>query len=274
MSALAPSRSPTLTEVLRAALAGLQAQIHTSLPAEVVAYDANAQTVDCQPWIKLPRYNSAGELVFERPPLIVAVPVVFQGGGGFRATYPIAQGDTVLLNFCEASIGAWLAAGSEVDPEALHRHHFTDAVAHPGAHSSKQPWTGAATDAATWGKDGGPQVVVRAGSVELGGTAADPAGEHLVKGDTYRAAEDTMLTAVSTSLSGTAGAVAAAAASLGVAAPLNAIPVVGGILALAPLLATVASLATVSGLIAPGVTAIATFQAAAATYLSTIGKTK
>ena len=56
----------------------------------------------------------------------------FPGAGGYRITFPVAEGDTGLLLFAESSLDKWLVSGGTVDPEDDRRHDLTDAVFLPG----------------------------------------------------------------------------------------------------------------------------------------------
>jgi hypothetical protein len=192
------SRSPSLAEVLDTALSRRLGELHTCLPGRVESYDASKQTVDVQPLVQAFALQEDGTTTTESLPVLSSVPLIFPGGGGFRATYPVASGDTVLVVFAEASLDAWQPRGGVVAPPDTRRHHLADAVAIAGLHDNSKAWTGASTSAATWGKDGGPQVVARSSALELGGDDSNPPTEALVLGTTYRSAEDTFLQSLST----------------------------------------------------------------------------
>jgi hypothetical protein len=161
-------RTPsTLAEVIRAALEAQTADLHVSIPARVTRADLAKGLLDVQPLVKDLVERDAGPEALSVP-VIANVPVVWPGAGGFRLTFPIAAGDTVLLVFSDRSLDQWLAKGGEVDPRDPRRHALPDAVAIPGLRSFKDPWGGAASDGLTIGKDGGPQIKVKEGSIELG----------------------------------------------------------------------------------------------------------
>lgn len=149
------TRGPTLADVnargIREALAG----VRVAIPARVESYDASKQLVDAQPLIKDAYLTESGELKQELPGVVRNVPVIFPGASGFRVTFPVHRGDTVLLLFCDRSIDKWKSYGGEVAPSALHTHHLTDAVAIPGLHPSNAPSQGADPDVITIGSDGG-----------------------------------------------------------------------------------------------------------------------
>lgn len=140
------SRTPTLAEVIRAALDARLVDVHTAIPAKVVRYDASKCLVDAAPLVKAPVLAEDGSTSFDALPVVPNVPVSFPGAGGFRVTFPISVGDTVLLVFSEASLERWLQFGGEVDPEDPRRFALSDAVAIPGLRSFADV-EAAATDA-------------------------------------------------------------------------------------------------------------------------------
>lgn len=263
------SHSPSLLEVLDLAMTRRLGEVHTALPARVEAFDADKQTADLLPQVQSFALQEDGTEVAVTLPVLSSVPVIFPGGGGYRSTFPLAKGDTVLVVFAEASLDAWQARGGVVDPEDRRRHHIADAVAIAGLHDDSKPWTGVATNAATWGKDGGPQVVARAAGLELGADAASPPTDALVLGTSYRSAEDACLQSVSGAVTTMNTEVATAIASL---APFLAptLPLTGSALApIAKLLGVIASQLAVMN------AALTTYKSTGAgAYLSQVVKTK
>lgn len=140
------SRTPTFTEVIRAALDARAANVHTALPASVISYDSAAQTVNVQPLVKrvVQDFEEGLELV-ESLPQIPNVPVAFPRSGGDWITFPIAAGDTGLLVFCERSIDTWRATNRESDPGSVRMHNLSDAVFLPGLSATAAALTTSAT---------------------------------------------------------------------------------------------------------------------------------
>lgn len=130
--------------------------VHTAIPGEVTRYDAALQLCDVKPQVKAPVVQPDGSTEYESLPIVTNVPVVFPGAGGFRMTFPVQNGDTVLLIFSEASIDRWLEAGGDVEPGDTRRHHLADAIAVPGLHPKSKSWTGAEPGVVTIGSDVGP----------------------------------------------------------------------------------------------------------------------
>jgi len=231
-------RDPTLGGLLNDAVDSALEGMYVSLRGKVVRYDATTQQADVQPIPKVRHVNESGTPVVESLPVVTSVPIIFPGGGGFCLTFPIAVGDLVELQFCGLSIDKWLTTGSEsaVDPEFYARHGLADAVAFPGLRNFRRPRPTPASNAAVLGAETGAQIHVTSSQVKLGGPSA---AQSLVRGDAYRTAENTLLTALATAITALAGALSPPQAAIG----------------------------TTFG------TALSNFQAAASTYLSTVSKT-
>src|SRR6185312_16518856 len=89
--------------------AAIMRDLKVAFPAEVVAYDASKQTVDVRPLLADFFANESDGVDQVFPGVIPAVPVAFQGGGGYRETFPVAAGDTVQILVNDRSLDAWLA---------------------------------------------------------------------------------------------------------------------------------------------------------------------
>ncbi len=187
-----------------------------SLPGTVQRYDAATQLADVKPQIKGTFEDEDGTVSQHSLPVITNVPVVFPGGGGFRVTFPVRAGDTVLLVFADRSLDAWLSEGHETGPDDMRRHALSDAVCIPGLHPNNAPWAGASETNLTLGKDNGPQVIVDGSNIHIG---SDIGSEPTLKATTYRAAENTYFTGLQT-------AIAAALSSLGLTAAATALTAV------------------------------------------------
>jgi hypothetical protein len=163
----------------------------------VESYDSATQKISAQPLIKRGYTDETGERIAERLPIITGVPVVFPGGGGYRVTFPIAKGDTVLLIFSEASLDKWLAHGGDVDPNDDRRHTLSDAIAIPGLRDFAHALDSAPTDCATIGSDSGAVIEMRTADIRIGGGSGH---EPTIKATTYRAAEDTLFAAIASAI--------------------------------------------------------------------------
>lgn len=168
---MSDQKTPQLSDVQLTLLARAKFEIRVAMPAVVQAYDATKQTVDVQPLLQELQKNDDGTTQPVTLPVVPSVPVVFPGGGGFRVTFPIQQGDIVLLVCADRSIDRWSAGsgGQPVDPVALTRHMLADAFAIPGVHPLGAPLQSAPTVGATLGQDNGLQVTFMPNHIEVGG---------------------------------------------------------------------------------------------------------
>jgi hypothetical protein len=104
-----------------------QAEMHTSMPGRVVAYDREEQTADVEPQLIL----DGREL-----PVIPRVRVAWPRGGDGYIVFPLGVGDFGLLIFCEADISAWVGSGQKARPGDEARHGIHGAVFCPGIYPS------------------------------------------------------------------------------------------------------------------------------------------
>lgn len=237
MTTESASATPTLAEVVRRALEAMMLGKFKARPGRIESYDAARQVATAKPMLKRRIAAAGGQEIVEAMQVVSEVPVLFSRSRDFFLSFPLAAGDYVLLVGVDQSIDAFVSSqvGADVDPDDFRFWDETDVVALPGF----WPFAAALPDASALdmvlGKTGGPRIQISATEIKLGASAT----EALVKGNTYRSAEDSVLTAIGVFATAVGVAVPAVA---GAAATLNA--------------------------------AIASFQAAAATYLSTTSKTE
>lgn len=174
------TRAPGFAEVIRNSLEGRISTVHTSLPAVVTAYDENKQRCSVQPLIKNSFLDEEGTRQIESFPIVNGVPVVFPGGGGFRATFPISDGSlsiegqtvpatTGLLIFSERSMDTWLSGhGQLVDPEIDQLHDLSDGIFLAGLNPFGAPLSSCPASHATIGADSGVQAHFHRQIIALG----------------------------------------------------------------------------------------------------------
>ncbi len=170
--------TPSLGEFVEGRIDKRLAGLRVSLPAEVLSFEKEGPTISAQPLIDQAYIDEAGARRIERLPVVTDVPVVYFGGGGHRDTFPLEAGDLVLLIFASSSIARWKVTGQGGDPGDDRHHRLSDALAIPMSR-------GAVNDTAR---------VIESDDLRLGTPLAIDAA---LKGDAYRAAEDTMLSAMS-----------------------------------------------------------------------------
>ena len=142
--------TPTLAEVIRAAIDSRLADVHTAIPGKIKSYDAATQTADVIPLVKASTPMADGGDELEELPVIPNVRVLWPRAGGCYIHFPMAAGDYVLLVFNETAIGHWRAgAGEPAPPGDVSRHSLSYPYAIPGG------WP----DAGAFGTEG-PVIVV------------------------------------------------------------------------------------------------------------------
>ena len=116
-------------ESLRLAMEGQQSQMWTALPGVVSDVDLVAQTVSVQPTIQSNVLDSAGQTTPATLPLLVDVPIVWPRAGGFALTFPVADGDEVLVVFASRCIDSWWQSGGVGQQAEDRMHDLSDGFA-------------------------------------------------------------------------------------------------------------------------------------------------
>ena len=210
--------TPSTRELISGLVDYALADVHVAIPAIVETYDATRQAVSVQPAIRRAYDDEEGTRTVEQLPIITDVPVIFPGAAGYRMTMPIAQGDTVMLLFSEASMERWLTVAGrqgEGDPVDDRRFDLSDAVAIPGLRTFTDALSDAPTDRMSLGYDGGATVEFHQSEIRLGSNSAS---DGVIRGTTRDTAEQTFLTALNTAYAATlapAGAKTAFANAVG-----------------------------------------------------------
>ncbi len=131
--------APTLAELFEVALRDDRAEIHVSMPGEVVSYDPAKQTALVRPMLKRVVLTSDGEQVHEDLPPIANVPVSWPGGSGLTIHGELEPGDTGDVVFSSWSHNEWQATGRASAPGDLKTHGLGGAKFYPGLRHSKNP---------------------------------------------------------------------------------------------------------------------------------------
>jgi hypothetical protein len=126
------------TEVLDFWLQNRMADVHTALPAKVLAYDAAAQTVDVRPEIKRYIFDDEGTRTAEALPDLYGIPVAFPRGGGFHVSFPLAVDDYVLVICSEEPTISWRDKARAVEPGIFDRHGLNGTFALPCGYPDKE----------------------------------------------------------------------------------------------------------------------------------------
>lgn len=267
-------RSPSLFDVITRGIDSRMVSLRVGLPGRIESFDVTTQLANVKPLLKETYELDTGASQVASLPVIVNVPVFSPGGGQFSLTMPVQAGDSCWVMFSDRSLDAWNENGGEQDPVDPRRHDLSDAVCIVGLRPKASALSEYDAAAVQLGKVGGPRVRVTDAAVMLGGGTGEVVTESAIKGDTYRTNEDTFFQSVITALSTLGGQLGAAGASITAAAPLNAIPIVGGALAAAPFLAAGGVIAAAGPALSAITAALTAFNLASAQYKSTIVKVK
>ncbi|MDF7679112.1 Gp138 family membrane-puncturing spike protein [Enterobacteriaceae bacterium ESL0689] len=114
-------KNPSLLDVLSQNADNQRRDIHTALPATVIACNGHTATLQ----LMIDQVMRDG-VQLALPPL-VDVPVGFYRGGGFCVTVPLKPGDEGLAIFSERCIDGWFVSGQQSAPLDTRFHDYSDA---------------------------------------------------------------------------------------------------------------------------------------------------
>lgn len=125
-----------LLEGVLAALDGRQSELWTALPGIIRKINLAAMTVEVEPTIQIRRRGSwLNSSSWIKIPMLVDVPIVYPGGGGFTLTFPIKPGDEALVIFASRCIDSWWQLGGVQVQAELRMHSLSDGFAIVGPRS-------------------------------------------------------------------------------------------------------------------------------------------
>lgn len=128
--------TPTMSEVIKAAIEQRLCDLYTQMPGKIVSYDLNTGLATVSPLLK--RKYIADEGSTQLPP-ITNVPVCFPRMGKSRLRFPVAAGDEGMIQWQMRSIDVWLKTGGNIDPLDPRKFNFSDATFWPGMTSQANP---------------------------------------------------------------------------------------------------------------------------------------
>lgn len=106
-------------------------RIRCAIPCIVQSFDSTKGTVECQPAIRERMIMEDGTIRYISLPLLLNVPVVYPIASGFSMTFPLSQGDEVLVVFSDLSIDNFWQFGNLQNPVEARRHDLSDGIAIP-----------------------------------------------------------------------------------------------------------------------------------------------
>lgn len=180
-------------ETTRIGLSALQSRLWTALPGIVQSFDATKRTVSVQPTINGRVRQKDGSFQSITMPVLLDCPVLFQGGGGVTATFPIKKGDECLVHFSARCIDGWFAKGGVQDAPEFRMHNLSDGFALVGVRSLPRKINVDTTnaclisdDAATFVKldpNGQTVAVTAPGGINLNSVTIDSSGNMVIPGN-------------------------------------------------------------------------------------------
>lgn len=115
-----------LPNLIQSHISDFETQLFTALPATITAFDSDTQTATVQPVMLEPYTDDIVSKFAE----IDFVPVVFPSAGGGSLTFPVKEGDEVLLVFSSRAFDIWWDSGQTDKLQSAQRYNdLSDAVA-------------------------------------------------------------------------------------------------------------------------------------------------
>lgn len=120
----------SLYRTIQSHVKDLQNKLYTTLPATVLSFDSEECTVKVQPAINEIDVDGAIRVLGE----LDRVPLIFPNVTDTAITFPIKEGDIVLLHFCQSDVDNFITQSKEnaqpnVNPRTQRKHTSNDAFA-------------------------------------------------------------------------------------------------------------------------------------------------
>jgi hypothetical protein len=193
--------------VIDRVLSDMRAELHTAFPARVLAYDADAQTVDVRPALlrEVPNDEPSEPWGFEQLPDLLNVPFMALRTSKYGVLLPVEPGDWVLVLCAEQSTMLWRSRGdAPAHPGLNDPHGLNGCVAIPGWFPDAEKLESISTTDLVIGKlDGSASVRIQADGTIVLGTVD---GAHPIARADKVEAELKAIKATLASLTGGAGA--------------------------------------------------------------------
>ena len=98
--------------------------LNVCLPATVVTYNSEKNTVKLQPAIQ----DVLPDKTFRTLPLLLNVPVLEIGGKNLSVKIPLQEGDTGIVIFCDRDITLFTQEKKNTQPNTLRKHDLADGI--------------------------------------------------------------------------------------------------------------------------------------------------
>lgn len=130
---------PTLKDLLDLHKKDILLSMNCHAIAKIQSFDATKQTVTATIMYKKTFFQRQSDATYTPVlvdyPLLVDVPVLVLGGGGFSVTFPIAEGDEALILFNDRDIDNWFQGSTNGAVASSRMHSFSDGIALVGMRS-------------------------------------------------------------------------------------------------------------------------------------------
>jgi hypothetical protein len=171
--------TPEESEVILEAIDSALIDVHTGLPASVVAwYPPPLNTVDVELQTKRMLEKEDGTVTSETLPILLNVPVGIEGSTDYYTSFALAPGDTGFVHFSETSLDQWRAKGIVTSPSDVERHGLSGGVFYPKLRPTTKPLADVLVAGALFGKAAGVQIRATGTAMEVtsGGLPASVGG--------------------------------------------------------------------------------------------------
>jgi len=131
MNTTMPELAPALEEILRKALDQHSFDLRVAEPGIVQSFAGGPPaTCTVQPAIK-ERLNLGGVITVVQLPVLINVPILYPGGGGYAITWPLVEGDEGIIVYQDRCYDAFWQSGGVQNEIEKRRHDLGDAVFYP-----------------------------------------------------------------------------------------------------------------------------------------------
>lgn len=127
-------KTPSFSTAIDQAIESKLIELHTAMPAEIVAYDSLTSYAIVKPHFQQKYIDDNTPVSIST---ISGVPVLLPRTADSHLRLPIKKGDTGLLIFAERSLDKWVQNAKDVDPDDVRHHSLNDAVFIPGIFDQK-----------------------------------------------------------------------------------------------------------------------------------------
>lgn len=133
---------PSLRDLLNLVKKEMALALNCHAIGTVQSFDAATQTatitINYKKMFDQRGVNGVYSKVLRDYPLLIDVPVIVLGGGTWRLTFPISQGDECMVLFNDRDIDNWFKSGQNTAPASTRLHDMCDGVALVGLASLKR----------------------------------------------------------------------------------------------------------------------------------------